>query len=527
MHSKKAYLIINPHGGQDMTRFPDIMTVFAATNWKVDNVLVEYGGQENMLAQEAIQDGYELLIAHGGDGTINKVMEAVVMASQEKRHKGNKGSKGNKDNKPVIGAISGGTANQWVHEIGYPTDPVQAALALINSTVRHVDVGRISVESITFPAAQHQKQKAHKKAHEKGARYFLLTAGFGIDAAIISHTSKTLKERIGSLAYEVAATKELPEQHPFYVEISPIEGTTKSTTNEPQAKTDNEQVHQGSETEEKQRAQSVQAWRGQAIQIVVGNTRRYGDEVELNPNAYIDDGLLDICVMTDGGVVKVTQQVASLLFKKKPDNTSTVSLQDARFTITLPAHVGIQLDGGSVDLRHFLSASEKDALDHQTDPSQVLVTYRIDVLPQAVAVSVPRTYNNTLFSQPQTSQSKDASPVQAEVNTALPSKVLTVPTLTAGQIDALVHKSQSVTLVGIAPDPTRFQTYIIAGTIRKALTEDIEPISICINTDIPIHTKSGEPRLPRDMQHIQTGSTLLIVGEVNKRGVMQVNHIIL
>ena len=46
MHSKKAYLIINPHGGQDMTRFPDIMTVFAAAGWKVDNVLVEYGGQE-------------------------------------------------------------------------------------------------------------------------------------------------------------------------------------------------------------------------------------------------------------------------------------------------------------------------------------------------------------------------------------------------------------------------------------------------------------------------------------------------
>lgn len=535
MHSKKAYLIINPHGGQDMTRFPDIMTVFAAAGWKVDNVLVEYGGQEKTLAEKAIPDGYQLLIAHGGDGTVSKIMEAVVMASQEKEHESKKG-KDHREHMPVVGAISGGTANQWVHEIGYPTDPVQAALALINSDVQHVDVGRISVERIVFPAAQHQKQKAHEKAHRKSARYFLLTAGFGIDAAIISHTSKSLKERIGSLAYEVAATKELPEQHPFYVEIFPMEKDTQiDHDGSPQTQLSNEQGkqeeqgEQGGQGEQTGQAQNVQpqmetAWRGKAIQIVVGNTRRYGDDVVLNPDAYIDDGKLNICVMTDVGAIKMTQQVASLLLRKQPENAATISLQDAHFTITLPAHVGIQLDGGSVALHHFLSASEQDALEHQTDPSQVLVTYRIDVMPQAVAVAVPRTYDNTLFSQAQTSHSLNTSPVQPKIDTSLPDRVLTEQHLSQGQIDALIRTSQLITVVGMAPDPAQPQSYIIAGTRRE--DADTVPVAMRINADTPIHTQSGEPRLPRDLQDIQPGSTLYVEGKMNKRGVISVSQLV-
>ena len=540
MHSKKGYLIINPHGGQDMTRFPDMMTVFAAAGWKVDNVLVEYGGQEKTLAEKAIPDGYQLLIAHGGDGTISKVMEAIVMASQEHEGKGNKGDKNEKGHRPVLAAISGGTENQWVHEMGYPIDPVQAALVLINSDVRLVDVGRISVERVVFPAAQHQKQKTHDKAHRKNARYFLLTAGFGIDAAIISHTSKTLKERIGSLAYEVAATKELPEQHPFYVEIFPVEKDTKDTQTDAQTSPadsqqthmNNEQAQSGEQGEQREQtgqsqdtqAQMEKAWRGKAIQLVVGNTRRYGDDVVLNPDAYIDDGCLDICVMTDAGAIKMTQQVASLLLRKRPENTATTSLQDAHFTMTLPAHIEIQLDGGSVALQHFLSASEQDALEHQTDPSQVLVTYRIDVMPRAIAVAVPRTYDNTLFSQ--ASHSLNTTPVQSKIDTSLPSKVLTEQPLTQGQIDALIHKSQLVTVVGIAPDPAHSQSYIIAGTTRNGSTEDIAPVAMCINAQIPIHTQSGEPRLPRDIQDMQAGSTLYVEGKTNKRGVISVSHIV-
>ena len=524
MHSKKGYLITNPHGGQDMTRFQDIMTVFAAAGWKVENVLVEYGGQEKTLAEKAIPDGYELLIAHGGDGTVSKVMEAVVMASQEQGGKGDKSDKTGKGNRPVVGAISGGTANQWVHEIGYPTDPVQAALALINSDVRLVDVGRISVERVVFPAAQHQKQKTHNKAHKKNARYFLLTAGFGIDAAIISHTSKTLKQRIGSLAYEVAATKELPTQHPFYVEIFPVEKDASTGTSTHTGNEQKEQDGQAEQREQKKQATMEQAWRGKAIQVVVGNTRRYGDELVLNPNAYIDDGKLDICIMTDANALKMTQQVASLLLRKRPDTTETVALQDVHFTITLPAHIEIQLDGGSVKLHDFLSASEQDALEHQTDPSQVLVTYRIDVMPQAVAVAVPRTYDNTLFSQP--SRSLNTSPMQQKIDTSLPDKVLTEQTLTQGQIDALIPKSQLITVVGVTPDPAFPQSYIIAGTTRKTSTEDVVPVAMRINAETPIHTQSGEPRLPRDLQSIQPGSMLHVLGKMNKRGVIAVDHLI-
>lgn len=524
MSSKKAYLIINPRAGQDMTRFPDIITVLAAASWKVDNALVEYGGQEKKLAEDAIEDGYELLIAHGGDGTVNKVVEAALTTQPEGHSDSEK-----RANQPIVGVISGGTANQWVHEIGYPTDPVQAALALINSEVRHVDVGRISVERVAFPAAQHQKQKTHKKAHEKKARYFLLTAGFGIDAAIISHTSKTLKERIGTLAYDVAATKELPTQHPFHVEIRPMGNTAKksgpSQSAQPSQVPDGHNSQSGETAEQEQQEQQGQAWQGQALQIVVGNTRRYADVVELTPNAYIDDGLLDICIIVDGGVVKATQQVASLLFKKKPDKNSTVLFRDAHFTITLPAHISLQLDGGAVKLHHLLSTSEQEALERQTDPSQVLITYRIDVLPQAVAVSVPRTYDNTLFSRPQKPSSTNT--LQSQESSSLPSKVLTLQPLTQGQLNALTSMSERVTIAGVAPDPTQPRTYVIAGTMRKTSTDDIEPVAFCVNANTHVYASNGEARRVDAVQHLEAENSLLVVGKVNKRGVIQATHIIL
>ena len=97
----------------------------------------------------------------------------------------------------------------------------------------------------------------------------MLTAGLGIDAAVISHTSKSLKQRIGRFAFDIAAAKELPEQHAFPVEIGVGD----------------------------KHKDSQQVWHGEALQLVLGNTRRYADVVELTPDAYIDDGVLDLCVI--------------------------------------------------------------------------------------------------------------------------------------------------------------------------------------------------------------------------------------
>src|SRR5437868_12270910 len=135
MRGKKASLIVNPRAGENLTKFTDILTILAAAGWKTDIELKEYGGQTMGLATEAAEDGYDLVIAYGGDGTVNQVVNGVMNA---------------KGQHSIVGVIPGGTANVWADEIGIPNDPVKAALTLVNSEVRKVDIGHVEVGSLTF-----------------------------------------------------------------------------------------------------------------------------------------------------------------------------------------------------------------------------------------------------------------------------------------------------------------------------------------------------------------------------------------
>src|SRR5581483_4324764 len=124
MHRKRAFLVINPRAGQDMTRLADVIAVFWAAGWKTDNALVEYSGHSITLATRAAEEGYDLIIAHGGDGTINAVVNGVMKS---------------KEQQSIVAVLPGGTANQWATEIGMPLDPVKAALTHIESSPRKVD----------------------------------------------------------------------------------------------------------------------------------------------------------------------------------------------------------------------------------------------------------------------------------------------------------------------------------------------------------------------------------------------------
>ena len=178
------------------------------------------GGHAMELATGAAEEGYDLIIAYGGDGTVNQVVNGVMAANGKRQ--------------PVIvGALPGGTANQWVTETSEPNDPIKAALSLIDSDVGTVDLGRIQVQELGFPNANQRDRKAQKRKAKQSARvenYFLLTACLGIDAEVISHTSKTIKQHVGRLAFDLAAVEVLREKHAFPIEIASIEADGQDAT---------------------------------------------------------------------------------------------------------------------------------------------------------------------------------------------------------------------------------------------------------------------------------------------------------
>jgi YegS/Rv2252/BmrU family lipid kinase len=470
MKCKTAYLIINPRLGKNLTKLADLIAILSAAGWKTDTALKEFGGHTMQLAKDAAEAGYDLVIGYGGDGTLNQVVNGVMAA---------------KKSRSIVGVIPGGTANVWAHEIGMPEDPIKAALLLINSEGRRVDLGHVDVDYLG------QKKEGTTSG---GRRHFLLMAGLGLDAAVMGRVSTSLKEKIGNAAVAIAAAKVLPTQHTFPIEIR---------------------------TSGAGREEGV-LWKGEAIQVIIGNTRRYGNIAELTPEAYIDDGALDVCVITAGDRLNTIEQIVGFLLQRKHGNEHS-SFQGAHFRITVPACVGLQLDGTRVKQKDSLAPPDRAALKQAENPEAVMVTYRFDAMPRALRIAIPHTYEGALFEN----GSKGHRPVA--VKPPRPKKPEPVRATTREDpelIEALREHGRKVTVVGVGPNPQRKGTSIVAGGAAVKKTGESKPVAVRIDPTTMLVRSNGESLSPTSATELREGGVIVVEGKQNKRGVIRAKRVV-
>ncbi len=502
MGTKRACLVINPKDGSNVSKLTAILAVLAAAGWETDIALKQYGGHSMELASQAAKKGYDAVIAYGGDGTLSQVVN---------------GAMNGKSQKTMVGLIPGGTANVWANEVGVPGDAVKAALTLVGSEDRKVDVGCVNVKSLTFlPTVQGNDQPApgeydtemgaqvrKVKATTKAKHHFLLMAGLGIDAAVMSGVNKSLKERIGVAAVGLVAAEKLPQQHTFPLELSIAVKGSNITQN----------------------------WRGEAIQVVIGNTRRYADVVEMTPDAYIDDGLLDVRVITAGEPLSTLGQVASLLLRRQPDNQTSETFRGAQITLRAPASIDLQLDGSAVKLKDYLSKADRQALEQVQDKDHVMVTYEFEVQPRALNIAFPTTYNNALFEkssdyvtphplEQQTTRDENTSDDTSQQNEASSSNDRQGQEEQSEQVEELLEKGRKVKVVGSATLSEKKQKYVIAGTTPKAATGEIKPVAIVIDKNTAVLKRSGKTASAVDALRMPEGTEIVVEGRKNKRGVI-------
>ncbi|HLH63093.1 MAG TPA: diacylglycerol kinase family protein [Ktedonobacteraceae bacterium] len=513
MRSKKASLVINPRAGENLAKLTDILAILSAAGMKTDIKLKEYGGQTLELAAEAAEDNSDLVIAYGGDGTVNQVVNGVMNV---------------KGQHSIVGVIPGGTANVWASEVGIPGDAARAALALVESEVRKVDIGHVDIESFTLSgAAQNNggsrdaKAMRKIKASSKGRHHFLLMAGLGIDADIMQHVSKPLKYEIGRLAVGLSAAKELPKQQPFPVEIRAANDTGKDDL----------------------------VWQGEALQVVIGNTRKYASILEMTPGAYIDDGILDVCVITAGDPLTTIQQITSLLLRRKPDNLTAEYFHGAHLSISVPASIHLQLDGSAVQLKDYLGKSDCKVLKQFDDADQIMVSYSFDAMPRALRVAIPASYNNTLFEHPHgkaasqsesedqtggqqtASHSEDQSPAQEQAEAENSDQEHDQPgewerQQMQARVNKLIEEGRKVTVVGVAHKVGKKETYIIAGGTTKKSTGETRPVAVRVNGNTTVLRKTGEAASPSVIQELQEGCEIVVEGKKSKRGVIAAKQIV-
>jgi YegS/Rv2252/BmrU family lipid kinase len=351
MKPTTACLVVHPRSGHNLARVSDITAVFARAGWATDVVVKESKGQTMELAARAAEAGYDWVVAYGGDGTVNHVVNGVL-ALRDKRN-------------TAVGVIPGGTANVWAAEVGIPSDPVRAAQSLVESDIRDVDVGHVGVESLTLGGESSEPDRYAASASGP-RRHFLLMAGLGVDAALMRRTPAELKHKLGIAAVVLSAVKMLPSLRTYPIEIR--SGNAGSLV-----------------------------WQGRALQLVVGNTRLYGKVARMTPDALIDSGELDLSVVSAQSSLSAMMQVIGIMLRGRPSRDGSKSSRNAYFHVRAPASVDLQLDGSAVTLKKYLTAGARDALTRAGDPARVMVNYRFDAVPGALRIAVPQKYDGALF----------------------------------------------------------------------------------------------------------------------------------
>lgn len=181
-----AIVIANPHAGSyqhEQQHIAEAVTYLQAHGWDVELKLTQEKGDGGKFTREAVQNGLNVVVVVGGDGTINEVIQELAGSDT------------------ALGVLPSGTVNVWARETGIPFENTQAREILLNGQIRRIDLGKVN------------------------DRYFLLMSTIGFDAEV-THTVEKRPGKLGVLSYIVLGTW-LGIGYPNFQAILEMEGKTR------------------------------------------------------------------------------------------------------------------------------------------------------------------------------------------------------------------------------------------------------------------------------------------------------------
>jgi diacylglycerol kinase family enzyme len=172
---RKAALLYNPDSGGSKQRQSDLESAVAVLrNGGVDAALVPTESSEHALEEtrRSIGAGCDTIFACGGDGTIHNIAQILATTGA------------------AMGILPLGTANALAHDIGLPLQVIPAAKASLLAKPHRIALGHVKYFDLEGKAA---------------ARYFVVTAGVGVDAHLFYKLHAGTKQRMGMAAYYAKA----------------------------------------------------------------------------------------------------------------------------------------------------------------------------------------------------------------------------------------------------------------------------------------------------------------------------------
>lgn len=283
-------VIINPISGPPRRgRGPQRVELARRTleRLRVDGevLVTQRSGHAHELAAEAVARGTPLVIAWGGDGTLNEVGRALVQAQTA----GASGTANGSTPRPALGLIPGGSGNGLSRQLGIPFDPSRAIEHAIRSPARPVDVG------------------------EMGEHLFFNIAGIGLDAHVAALLSTRVRHR-GLLPYVQASVRDLVSYRPVDYHID-ADGRTFEMP---------------------------------ALLVALANSTQYGFGARIAPQADITDGLLNLVAVANQGMVGNLARTLALFTGRADKQAGVTSLAVRRATIRATSPMLFHVDGEAV-----------------------------------------------------------------------------------------------------------------------------------------------------------------------------------
>jgi diacylglycerol kinase (ATP) len=246
-------IIVNPAsaGGQTGRRWPGVADRLRAAGLDFDVAPTSGRGEAEELSRQAVRDGRGLVVAAGGDGTINEVVNGFFEGGD-----------------PVadgacVGVLPMGTGGDLRRTLGHPLEVERAAAVLKAGSARSIDAGRITCQP--FPPSGPGEPPPPQGG--RVVRHFVNIADAGIGGEVVDRVNRGGRIINGEVTFLLASIRTLLtwRNRPMRVVI---DGRARELV---------------------------------AQQVVVANCQYFGGGMRIAPRAVPDDGLLDVVIAGDLG----------------------------------------------------------------------------------------------------------------------------------------------------------------------------------------------------------------------------------
>lgn len=280
------FIVINPvsGGGRARRHWPKLEAALARRGVAHESVITSSAGHAARLVQDAARRGYRRLLAVGGDGTLNELVNGLLEQREVPL------------DRFLVSVAPLGTGNDWARAMQVPDDPDELAAAMARGLSRPVDLGIAELSNMTGGAARRLA--------------FHNVAGAGLDAEVLGHTPAA-GPRV--LAYLLGLARTLGRFRAPQFELT-VDGVT----------------HNG------------RFW------IALAAVGPYcGGGMRLAPDARLDDGYLDLVTIEPMSITRAIASLPRLFNGKLASDPAVRMMRCRSVTIRSDPPCGVELDGQS------------------------------------------------------------------------------------------------------------------------------------------------------------------------------------